>query len=74
MLDFIGFIRTPWFAVTATIGSILAIDPAIDLSIDNQYTNMSAGQYNLQFDIYKTTRGVWMFLAEQVNLRWQFHR
>jgi hypothetical protein len=35
----------------ATIGSILAIDPAIDLSIDNQYTNMSAGQYNLQFDI-----------------------
>jgi hypothetical protein len=34
-----------------TIGSILAIDPAIDLSIDSQYTNMSAGQYNMQFDI-----------------------
>ncbi|RZL13363.1 MAG: hypothetical protein EOO89_17705 [Pedobacter sp.] len=34
-----------------TIGSILCVDPAIDLSIESQYTNMSAGQYNMQFDI-----------------------
>jgi hypothetical protein len=34
-----------------TIGSILCIDPAIDLSIDSQYTNMSQGQYNMQFEI-----------------------
>lgn len=37
--------------VVPTIGSILCIDPAIDLSIDAQYTNMSAGQYNMQFEI-----------------------
>lgn len=35
----------------ATIGSILCIDPALDLSIDTQYSNMSAGQYNMQFDL-----------------------
>lgn len=34
--------------VVPTIGSILVIDPAIDLSID---TNMSGGQYNIQVDL-----------------------
>jgi len=34
-----------------TIGSILAIDPAVDLSIDSQYSNSSGGQFNLQFDL-----------------------
>ena len=34
-----------------TIGSILAIDPAIDLSIDSQYSNSSGGQFNMQFDL-----------------------
>lgn len=32
----------------ATIGSIIVIDPALDLSLDAQYTNMSSGQYNIQ--------------------------
>ena len=34
-----------------TIGSILALDPAIDLSIDTQFSNGSAGQFNVQFDL-----------------------
>lgn len=34
-----------------TIGSILVIDPAIDLSIDAQYSNMSSGQFNMQFNV-----------------------
>lgn len=37
--------------IVPTIGSILCIDPAIDLSIDAQYSNMSSGQYSMQFDI-----------------------
>lgn len=37
--------------IVPTIGSILVIDPAIDLSIETEYTNMSAGQYNMQFDL-----------------------
>jgi len=35
----------------ATIGSIIVIDPALDLSLDTQYSNMSSGQYNIQFSI-----------------------
>lgn len=34
-----------------TIGSILVVDPAIDLSIATEYSNMSAGQFNMQFTI-----------------------
>jgi len=34
-----------------TIGSILVIDPAIDLSIGPEYTNMSKGQFSVQFTI-----------------------
>jgi hypothetical protein len=37
--------------IVPTIGSILCIDPAIDLSIDAQYSNMSSGQYSMQFDV-----------------------
>ena len=37
--------------VVPTIGSILCIDPAIDLGTDPQYTNMSSGQYNMQFTV-----------------------
>jgi hypothetical protein len=37
--------------LVSTVGSILCIDPAIDLSIANQYSNMSSGQYNMQFEI-----------------------
>jgi hypothetical protein len=32
-------------------GSILVVDPAIDLSIASEYTNMSKGQFNMQFSI-----------------------
>ena len=39
-----------------TIGSIVVIDPAIDLSIDSQYSNMSSGQYSIQFDITLTNQ------------------
>jgi len=34
-----------------TIGSILVVDPAIDLSIATEYSNMSSGQFNMQFTI-----------------------
>lgn len=34
-----------------TIGSVLCIDPAIDLSLDEKYTNMSTGTYGLNFRI-----------------------
>jgi hypothetical protein len=34
-----------------TLGSVLIIDPAIDLSLDTQYSNMSSGQYNITFNI-----------------------
>lgn len=34
-----------------TIESILVIDPAIDLSIASEYSNMSKGQFNMQFSI-----------------------
>lgn len=34
-----------------TIGSILVIDPAQDLSLGSQYSNMSSGQFNLSFTI-----------------------
>ena len=34
-----------------TTGSILVVDPAIDLSIASEYTNMSKGQFNMQFSI-----------------------
>jgi len=34
-----------------TIGSILCVDPAIDLSIASEYSNMSKGQFNMQFSI-----------------------
>jgi hypothetical protein len=37
--------------IVPTIGSILVIDPAIDLSISPEYTNMSKGQFNIQFQI-----------------------
>jgi hypothetical protein len=37
--------------IVPTIGSILCIDPALDLSIDSQYSNMSGGQYNMQFQL-----------------------
>lgn len=37
--------------IMPTIGSILCVDPALDLSIDAQYSNMSGGQFNMQFDI-----------------------
>eukprot|EP00981_Chlorochromonas_danica_P005851 scaffold1201_cov144-Ochromonas_danica.AAC.2 len=38
-------------AVVPTIGSILVIDPAIDLSITDEVTNMSSGQFNIQFEL-----------------------
>jgi len=34
-----------------TIGSVLCIDPAMDLSIDTQYSNMCNGQYGLSFTL-----------------------
>ena len=34
-----------------TIGSILTVDPSLDLSIDAQYANGSGGQFNMQFDV-----------------------
>ena len=34
-----------------TTGGILVVDPAIDLSIASEYTNMSKGQFNMQFQI-----------------------
>ena len=37
--------------VVPTIGSILVVDPAIDFNLTDQYTNMSTGQFNLQFTI-----------------------
>jgi hypothetical protein len=37
--------------IVPTIGSILVVDPAIDLSIASEYTNMSKGQFNMQFSI-----------------------
>ena len=43
--------------IIPTIGSILVIDPAIDLSIASEYSNMSKGQFNMQFsiDVYNQT-------------------
>jgi len=38
-------------SVVSTIGSIAVIDPAIDLSIDAQLSNMSGGQFNMQFNV-----------------------
>jgi hypothetical protein len=35
----------------STIGSILVIDPALNLSLDPQYTNCSSGQFNVQFTV-----------------------
>ncbi len=35
----------------STLGSILVIDPAIDLGLDAQYSDMSTGQYNITFEI-----------------------
>ena len=40
-----------------TIGSVLAIDPSLDLSIDAPYTNGSSGQFNLQFNVTVTNQG-----------------
>jgi hypothetical protein len=37
--------------VVPTTGSILVIDPAIDLSIDPEYSNMSQGQFSVTFTI-----------------------
>ena len=37
--------------VMPTIGSILVLDPAVDFNLTDQYTNMSSGQFNLQFTI-----------------------
>jgi hypothetical protein len=37
--------------VVPTIGSVLVIDPAIDLSIDPQYSDGSTGQYSCQFQL-----------------------
>jgi len=37
--------------IVPTTGSILVVDPAIDLSIAAEYTNMSKGQFNMQFSI-----------------------
>ena len=37
--------------IVPTIGSVLCIDPAIDLSIDSEYSNMSKGQFNMNFSI-----------------------
>lgn len=37
--------------IVPTIGSILVVDPAMDLSIAEEYTNMSKGQFNMQFSI-----------------------
>jgi hypothetical protein len=35
----------------ATIGSIVVLDPASDLSLEPQYSNMSGGQFNFSFTI-----------------------
>ncbi len=40
-----------------TIGSILAVDPSLDLSIDTQYANGSGGQFNMQFDVQLYNQG-----------------
>jgi len=37
--------------MVSTIGSIIALDPALDLSIDAQYSGMSGGQFNMQFSV-----------------------
>ena len=37
--------------IVPTIGSILAIDPSLDLSIDSQWAGMVGGQFNIQFEI-----------------------
>jgi hypothetical protein len=44
-------------SIVPTIGSVLVIDPAIDLSIASEYSNMSKGQFNMQFsiDVYNQT-------------------
>jgi hypothetical protein len=35
----------------ATTGSILVLDPSLDLSLPPQYANGSGGQFNIQFDV-----------------------
>jgi hypothetical protein len=39
-----------------TIGSVLVIDPASDLSLEPQYSNMSSGQFNFSFSITVTNQ------------------
>jgi hypothetical protein len=38
-------------SIVPTTGSILVLDPAIDLSIDSEYTNMSKGQFSTTFTL-----------------------
>lgn len=40
----------------ATTGSVLCIDPAMDLCLDEQYSNMSQGQFQIRFDINVTNQ------------------
>lgn len=37
--------------IVPTIGSILVIDPSIDLSLPPNYADMSSGQYGIQFNV-----------------------
>jgi len=39
-----------------TTGSVLCIDPAMDLCLDEQVTNMSRGQFQIRFDINVTNQ------------------
>lgn len=39
-----------------TTGSVLCIDPAMDLCLDEQYSNMSRGQFQVRFDITVTNQ------------------
>ena len=57
--------------VVPTIGSILVIDPSIDLGMDAQYTNMSQGQFSINFTItlqnQTTTASDYMIYILNVN-------
>lgn len=43
--------------IVPTIGSILVLDPAIDLALDTEYSNLSRGQFQVQFQVELYTQG-----------------
>ena len=42
--------------IIPTTGSVLVIDPAIDLGLDVEYSNCSSGQFNIQFNVTVTNQ------------------